>query len=126
MIVNIVLIIKLKYTTLAASVRAAGIFKIPLKNINPATTNKAPTTNAVKKCMVRLILNILFFFSIFPCPSVKDINRWVAPAIVALKKPNMAIAPPTILYIPKSEAPKEFNIKRVVYNDTNIVIAIFI
>ena len=70
--------------------------------------------------------NILFFFSIFPCPSVKDINRWVAPAIVALKKPNMAIAPPTILYIPKSEAPKEFNIKRVVYNDTNIVIAIFI
>lgn len=66
-----------------------------------------------------LFLNISLSF----CKGHKSLGR---PAIVALKKPNMAIAPPTILYIPKSEAPKEFNIKRVVYNDTNIVIAIFI
>ena len=43
----------------------------------------------------------------------------------AFKKPNIAIAPPTMLYIPKSEAPRAFKISRVVYSDTNIVIAIF-
>uniref|UniRef100_A0AB33J3N2 Uncharacterized protein n=1 Tax=Prevotella sp. GTC17254 TaxID=3236794 RepID=A0AB33J3N2_9BACT len=35
----------------------------------------------------------------------------------------MAIAPPKTLKIPKSDAPKEFNISRVVYKDINMVIA---
>lgn len=43
-------------TTSAASIQIVGIFKISLKNINPASTNNATTTNAVKKCMVRLVL----------------------------------------------------------------------
>jgi hypothetical protein len=34
------------------------------------------------------------------------------------------MAPPTILKIPKSLAPNEFNISRVVYNEINIVIPI--
>lgn len=55
-IVNIVFNITPQQTTSAASIQVAGIFKIPLKNIDPASTNNAPTTNAVKKCMVRLIL----------------------------------------------------------------------
>uniref|UniRef100_A0AB33IYP5 Uncharacterized protein n=1 Tax=Prevotella sp. GTC17253 TaxID=3236793 RepID=A0AB33IYP5_9BACT len=35
----------------------------------------------------------------------------------------MAIAPPKTLKTPKSDAPKEFNISRVVYKDINMVIA---
>lgn len=52
-------------------------------------------------------------------------NRCVALDIAAFRKPNMAMAPPTILKIPKSEAPSEFKMSRVVYNDINIVIPIF-
>ena len=55
-IVNNVSNITPQQTTSAASIQVVVIFKISLKNINPASTNNAPTTNAVKKCMVRLIL----------------------------------------------------------------------
>ena len=52
-------------------------------------------------------------------------NLCVALAMAALRNPNMAIEPPTMLKIPKSDAPKEFNIRRVVYNEMNIVMPIF-
>ena len=55
-IVNNMFNITPQQTTSAASIQVVGIFKISSKNINPASTNNAPTTNAVKKCMVRLIL----------------------------------------------------------------------
>ena len=55
-IVNNVSNITPQQTTSAASIQVVVIFKISLKNINPASTNNAPTTNAVKKCTVRLIL----------------------------------------------------------------------
>ena len=77
------------------------------------------------KCKIKLTLNMLFCFSLFPSPSEYDMKRWVALAIAALRKPNMDMAPPTILKIPKSDAPREFSIRRVVYNDINIVIPIF-
>ena len=41
-------------------------------------------------------------------------KRWVASAIAAFRKPSIPIAPPTMLKIPKSEAPREFSINRVV------------
>ena len=44
---------------------------------------------------------------------------------VEFKKPNKAMAPPTTPNIPKSDAPRLFRIRRVVYNDTNTVIHIF-
>jgi len=48
----------------------------------------------------------------------------VAEAMEALRKPNMAMAPPTKLKIPKSAAPSELSTKRVVYRDINMVIPI--
>jgi hypothetical protein len=55
---------------------------------------------AIKTCNTRLTLNILVFFSKFPSPSAYDINRWVAFAIVELRKPSIIIAPPTMVKIP--------------------------
>lgn len=70
-------------------------------------------------------LNILFYFTLFTSPSESDMKSCVALSKAALRKPNMNMTPPTILNIPKSEAPRELRIRRVVYNEINIVIPIF-
>ena len=46
--------------------------------------------------------------------SQQYMNRWVAAAMLVLRKVSMAMAPPTILKMPKSPAPKAFKITRVV------------
>ena len=53
-------------------------------------------------------------------------KRCVALAIALFKKPIMVMAPPTTPNMPKSDAPKAFNTRRVVYRDINTVIPILI
>ena len=112
------------YIIFAANNRSVGIFKIPLNNGYMTPNKSIAVAIAIIICKEMLILNILFLFSSTPSPSAYDIKRCVALASVEFKKPSNPIAPPTTLKIPKSEAPNDANINRVVYNDTNIVIPI--
>ena len=53
-------------------------------------------------------------------------KRWVAAAMLALRKASMAITPATMLKMPKSSTPRAFRTRRVAYRETNMVTPIFI
>ena len=83
------------YTQWAASMRLGGITSLLHRNHRPTVSPSTMTTRAMPMWMMSALEKVLARRALSPRPSSKVRKRLVAPAMAALRKPIMAITPPT-------------------------------